>query len=261
MKFEIRRGTSEDAEGIVHLFSGENNPHGWSLQKWRHYYQNYPEGETVFFIAESEQGIIGHYGLFPVVIGGTQVYMGAHAYVTESVRGLAVISRLMKSLDEFCVDNDIPFIVGFANQKFTTVKTKLFKWRTPFFAGFVTTTRFAPSVFKERPFRFQYSDEWLQWRFGKVTDPVVSQYRKAGCETPTYQLLHTQSSVAASDYGLPAFECWSPDGYQKGPDGELFSQPFSLKVYDKHWAGPELLNPENWYIQMGDSDTFLFEAI
>jgi hypothetical protein len=261
MKFEIRRGTFEDAEDIVNLFSGEENLHRWTLQKWRHYYQNYPEGETVFFVAESEQGIIGHYSLFPLVICGEKVYMGAHAYVKETVRGLAVISQLMKSLDEFCVAHNIPFIVGFANQKFTTVKTKLFKWVTPFYASFVTTTRFDPLVFKERSLRFQYSDEWQQWRFGDIAGPVVSQYRKTGCEMPTYQLLYSQVSVAASDYGLSEFECWKPDGYQRCPDGESFSQPFSLKIYDRHWVGPDLLNPENWFIQMGDSDTFLFEGI
>ena len=151
MKLEIRRGTSEDMEEIVSLFSEDGNPHAWSVQKWQHYYEDYPEGQTVVFVAESAEGIIGHYGLFPVIIGGQKVYMGAHAYVTESARGLAVISRLMKALDEFCIDNGIPFIVGFANQKFTTVKSKLFKWKTPVFASFVNTTQFNPAEFEHRP--------------------------------------------------------------------------------------------------------------
>lgn len=261
MKFEIRRGTLEDSEEIVRLFSEGGNPHGWSVQKWQRYYENYPEGETVFFVAEAEQGIIGHYGLFPVIIGGQQVYMGAHAYVTESVRGLAVISRLMKSLDEFCIDNGIPFIVGFANQKFTTVKTKLFKWKTPFFASFVNTTKFDPAEFEHRPFRFQYSGKWLKWRFGDVVDPVVSKYKKADNEKPVYQLLYTESRVTAEAYGLAEFECWSPHGYHEESDNKSFSQPFSVKIYDKQWAGPDLLSPENWHIQMGDSDTFVFKAI
>lgn len=260
MKFQIRRGSEKDAEGIVRLFSEGGNPHGWNMQKWQHYYQEYPEGETVFFVAESEHGIIGHYGLFPVTIGEYKVYMGAHAYVTESVRGLAVISRLMKSLDEFCIDNGIPFIVGFANQRFTTVKTTLFRWKTPFFASFVTTDDFDPEEFIDRPFSFNYSDNWLKWRFGEVDQPVISKYQNKESATPVFQLLYTQSRVTAAEHGLSKFECWSPSGYQKGPDKETFSQPFSVKIYEKQWAGPDLLNPENWHIQMGDSDTFIFKA-
>lgn len=261
MKFEVRRSTPGDAEGIVRLFSEGGNPHNWALEKWQHYYQCYPEGETVAFVAESDQGIIGHYGLFPVVIGETPVYMGAHAYVSKSVRGLAVISQLMKSLDDFCIENDIPFIVGFANPRFTIVKTKLFKWKTPFFASFVTTNHFDHETFAERPLRFQYSDEWLQWRFGTVAAPVVSQHMKAESETPTYQLLHTRTNVVANDYGLVELECWSPTGYLKEPDSPSFSQPFSVKIYAKNWKGADLLKPDNWYIQMGDSDTFVYKAI
>jgi hypothetical protein len=67
--------------------------------------------------------------------------------------------------------------------------------------------------------------------------------------------------VNAEAYGLAEFECWSPHGYHEEPDNKSFSQPFSVKIYDKQWAGPDLLNPENWHIQMGDSDTFVFKAI
>lgn len=261
MKFLVRRSTTGDAAGIVRLFSEGGNPYNWNIKTWQHYYHYYPEGETVAFVAESDSNIIGHYGLFPVVIGDTQVYMGAHAYVSESVRGLAVISQLMKSLDDFCIENDIPFIVGFANPRFTIVKTKLFKWRTPFFASFVTTQQFDHETFKERPLCFQYSDEWLQWRFGKVIAPVVSQYMKDDDEKPVYQLLHTRTNVAANDYRLVGLECWSPTGYIKDPCSSSFSQPFSLKIYAKNWKGADLLNPDNWYIQMGDSDTFVYKEI
>jgi hypothetical protein len=261
LKFQIRRGNENDAEEILRLFSEGGNPHGWTVQKWQHYYVDYPEGDTKFFVAESEEGLVGHYGLFPVTIGGMKVFMGAHAYVTESVRGLAVISRLMKSLDEFCIENNVPFIVGFANQKFTIVKTKLFKWKTLFFADFVKTNYHDPSDFRDRPFSFKYSSNWLQWRFGIKKAPVISAYQSKGSVTPVYQLLHAESGVSASVRGIPEFECWSPVGYQKEAKKDIFSQPFSIKIYDKQWAGPDLLKPENWYIQMGDSDTFVFKAI
>lgn len=260
MNFQIRRATLADKAGIVTLFQEGGNPHNWCAARWEHYYSDYPEGATVSFVAESEHGIIGHYGLFPVTIGSYRVYLGAHAYVSESVRGLAVISSLMKSLDEFCVAEQIPFIVGFANQRFTTVKTKLFKWKTPLYASFVSTERFDPGVFRERPFLFHYSSDWVTWRFGKSDTPIISKYQKQGGEEHTYQLLFTGVKVEARDFDIAEFECWSPEGYRSEP-GEVFAQPFSVKIYDRQWAGPNLLDPENWFIQMGDSDTFVFKDI
>ncbi|GAA0841451.1 hypothetical protein GCM10009113_07940 [Marinobacter szutsaonensis] len=262
MNFEVRRGCVEDAQGIVDLFSEGGNPHSWSYEKWQHYYQLYPEGDTVTFVAESQDGIIGHYGLFPVTIGDYSVYLGAHAYISESVRGLAVISQLMKALDEFCTAEGVPFIVGFANPRFTTVKTKLFKWRTPFYASFVKCSSFNPEHYQSRPFMFSYSDKWINWRFGpKAGNPVISRYQKSDSEPPVFQVLHTTKPVEASSMGLPELECWSPDGYIKMPANDHFSQPFSIKIYDRNWEGPDLCNPDNWFIQMGDSDTFLFRAI
>lgn len=260
MNFQVRRATSADTAGIVTLLQEGSNPHNWSAAKWEYYYRDYPEGTTVSFLAESEHGVIGHYGLFPVTIGNYRVYMGAHAYVSESVRGLAVISSLMKSLDEFCGAEHIPFIVGFANQRFATVKSKLFKWKTLLSASFISTDNFDPGVFRDRPFIFHYSTNWMTWRFGTSDTPIISKYQKQCGEEPVYQLLFTETNVEARDFGVAEFECWSPEGYCADPS-EVFAQPFSIKIYDKRWSGPNLLDPENWYIQMGDSDTFVFKAI
>lgn len=260
MKFEVRRTQATDAEGIVRLFSEGGNLHNWSVTKWRHYYEDYPEGKTVGFVAVSDRGIIGHYGLFPVTIGTWRVYLGVHAYVSESVRGLAVISSLMRALDEFCMSGGVPFIVGFSNPRFTTVKNKLFRWKTPFSARFVPTRQFDPEVYQERPFRFQYTGNWQRWRFGQSDGPFISQYKKVARHKPVYQLLHTQSRVVASDFGIPEFECWDPEGYLE-ESCEFPCQPFSIKIYDKQWSGPDLLDPENWFIQMGDSDTFVFKVV
>jgi hypothetical protein len=260
MKFHIRRATAADKDGIVRLFQEGGNLHNWSSEKWEHYYRDYPEGSTISFVAESDHQIIGHYGLFPITIGIYQVYMGAHAYVSESVRGLAVISSLMKSLDEFCVAEQIPFIVGFANQRFTTVKTKLFKWKTPLYASFVSTGKFDPDAFQNRPFQFHYSSDWAKWRFGQDGTAIMSKFQKQDGEEPVYQLLYTERKVEARDFGIAEFECWSPEGYRSEP-GADFAQPFSVKIYDKQWSGSNLLDPENWFIQMGNSDTFVFKAI
>lgn len=262
MKFDVRRGTADDASNIVALFSEGGNPHNWSLEKWRYYYQSYPEGETITFVAESKEGVIGHYGLFPVVIGGYSVYLGAHAYISESVRGLAVISQLMKLLDEFCIAQGIPFIVGFANHRFTIVKTKLFKWSTPFYASFISRSEFNSESYSNRPLTFEYSPDWLSWRFGsEANDPVISCYHKAEDYKPSFQLLYSTKDVKAESFGLSELEFWAPENYVSTPEEGSFSQPFSLKIYDKSWNGPDLRNPDNWFIQMADSDTFVYKAI
>ncbi|KFZ31360.1 hypothetical protein IDSA_01135 [Pseudidiomarina salinarum] len=259
MSFTVRQASRADAEGVVALFSEDGNPHNWDIGKWERYYIDYTEGNVVAFIVESESKIIGHYGLFPVRIGKHAVYMGAHAHVSSSHRGLAVISALMSALDKFCIDNNIPFIVGFANPNFTIVKTKLFKWTTPFFASFVRKSELSLSDFVDRPLRFNYSAAWLKWRFGEDTAPVVSKYQKQNDST-VYQLLFTTDDFKAANYGLPEVECWSPDGYLE-ETGEEFAQPFSIKIYDKRWRGADLMDPDNWYIQMGDSDTFIYKAL
>lgn len=262
MKFDVRLGTQKDAQGIVELFSEGGNPHNWTFDKWSHYYQDYPEGEAITFVAESEDRIIGHYGLFPVVIGGYNVYMGAHAYISESVRGLAVISSMMKALDYFCIEKNVPFIVGFANPRFTIVKTKLFKWKAPLYANFVKCKQFDPEVYLNRPLSFSYSERWIDWRFGEgVKAPVVSCYQRNTGDKPSFQLLHSTKKVEVDALGLPELECWSPDEYATNSTEERFSQPFSVKIYDKNWNGPSLEDPANWFIQMGDSDTFVFKGI
>jgi hypothetical protein len=260
MIFDVRQLEPGDAAGVVQLFSEGGNPHNWTLQKWRHFYEDYPEGKTVSFVAIMDDKIIGHYGLFPVVIGGHRVYMGAHAHISESVRGLAVISSLMKSLDSFCIANDIPFIVGFANPRFTTVKNKLFKWKTPLWASFVSVDKFDPTEFKDRPLTFEVSPHWIRWRFGVENGPIVSRYRKPGGNTTSYQLLYTNDEAVAANFSLDRMQCWSPVGYRTEETGE-FAQPFSVKCYNPNWNGPDVLDPDNWLVQMGFSDTFVYEPL
>lgn len=259
MNLIVRRAESEDAQGIVKLFSEDGNPHNWTFEKWSYYYEQYTEGKTVAFVAEIDKEIVGHYGLFPIVVDKNKVYMGAHAYVSASVRGLAVISSLMKSLDRFCISEKIPFIVGFANARFTIVKNKLFKWQTPFYMSFVVEKEFKSTCFNNRPFIFEYTDEWLEWRFKEKKSPIISKYINSD-NNIVHQLLYAKGSFTAKDFNLNYFEGWSPSGYIIN-QSEGFSQPFSIKIYDKNWTGPDLLDPDNWFIQMGDSDTFIYKAI
>lgn len=259
MTLSVRQATVSDASRVVDLFSQSGNPHQWSIEKWSRYYCDYPEGDVVAFIVESESDLLGHYGLFPVTIGKHRVYMGAHAYVSETARGLAVISTLMRAVDEFCRTSAIPFIVGFANPRFTTVKSRLFGWHVLLYAEFMAASSFNPACYRSRPYQFQYSGNWLQWRFGVSAAPVLSQYPRAGDACCANQLLYADDQVNAKDYGLDVFECWSPEGYYEEA-GAGFRQPFSIRVYDDTQVCADLLAPENWLIQMGDSDTFVYRA-
>lgn len=259
MTLTVRRVHEDDAEAIVDLFSEAGNPYQWTYDKWHHYYCDYSEGEVVSFVVESEQGLLGHYGLFPVMIGGHRVYMGGHAYVSEAARGLAVISLLIRAVDEFCRANHVPFIVGFANTRFTTVKTRLFGWKTLLYAGFVSTSRFDLTAYRSRPYRFEYSEDWLHWRFGVNVSPVISWYSRGGDTAGVSQLLYAEAEVLAVDFGLRTLECWSPEGYHREP-GDQFRQPFSIRIYDGESLEADILAPENWLVQMGDSDTFVYRT-
>ena len=257
MTVSARRANAEDGPAIVELFQESGNQHGWNMDKWNHYYRDYPEGEVVSFVAEFKGEVVGHYGLFPVTIGGHQSYLGAHAYVRESMRGLAVVSELMKATDEFCLTNLVPFIVGFANPRFNTVKCALFKWKTLFYARFVSKDRFDITDYSERPFKFTYSASWLGWRFGKVKAPIVSKYQRQGDQDPVFQLLYADAAVPPSESTCSSFECWPPEGYVSKVETE-FAQPIAIKVFTKISLEADVFEPENWLIQMGDSDTFVF---
>lgn len=258
MTINVRRGNKNDTTSIVELFSEDGNPHNWTIEKWSRYYESYTEGKPIIFVAEVDDKIVGHYSLFPISVSGYQTYLGAHAYISIKLRGLAVLSSLMKSLDEFCIANQIPFIIGFANPRFTIIKNKLFKWKTPFYLSFIKKQEYNPSDYINRPYSLNYSAEWFQWRFGKDTPPFISEYIKQDSGDAVYQLLYANDFTTIQNLGIPNFEVWAPEGYIT-QQSEDFSQPFSIKIYDKNWEGPDLLDPNNWLLQMADSDTFVFK--
>lgn len=255
LKLEVRETLESDVEGVISLFceNGEN-PYNWSIEKWKHYYLYYPEGEPISFVATIRGKIIGHYGMLPVRIGRHCAMMGLHAYIAADQRGLAVISALMKEVDLKCKKREIALICGFANPNFSIVKTTIFKWKIVCWLGFQKGIDNSSMVAaRSKKYYFSYSPRWYSWRFGALQNEYVSRYIDPQGNMHK-QLLKTTKNTCLDK--IAESEGWSPiSTYPKNRVGQL-CQPFSIKVFDEHLINEGILNHNNWKIEMGDSDTF-----
>lgn len=246
-----RLASPEDGAAIVALFQEDGNPHGWSVERWRHAYLAYPEGAPVVVLLEAGDRVVGHYGMLPVTVGEHRAMLGLHAHVSTPMRGLAAISRLMRAVDETCLERGVPFLCGFSNPGFTEVKTRLFKWRVAAWLGFEEVTAFDPAEHVGRPLGFRYSDRWPAWRFGGGEAPFLSVYDDG--ERRRVQLLHSGGRRVERAGG---FECWHPRAYAAERPA-AFAQPLCVKRYDADLGDDLLFRPESWLVEMGDSDTFV----
>lgn len=256
-KIVVRDTLETDIEGVVALFcEGGGNPYNWSISKWKHYYHDYPDGKPISLVAEWEGRIVGHYGMLPVRIGLWPAMLGLHAYVASDRRGLAVLSALMRAVDERCQVERVAMICGFANPKFTFIQNRVFKWLTPLWLGFKKDLGAEDIGDREsHPFYFKYSPAWATWRFGFKRATYISRYTDAsGCERK--QALKTSESTTAQD--LNGCEGWSPRLIFAVQQPNQFCQPFSIKVYDKGLLNKGVLDFHNWFVEMGDSDTFQY---
>ncbi|GAB3443592.1 GNAT family N-acetyltransferase [Massilia solisilvae] len=257
LKLEVRETRDADIDGVIALFCETgSNPYNWCPAKWRHYYRDYPEGRPLSLVALIDGRIVGHYGMLPVRIGEHAAMLGVHAYVAADQRGLTVISALMKDVDQRCQAAGIALICGFANPRFTIVKTTVFKWKATCWLGFqqgIGADDLAAA--KGRKFFFNYSAPWYDWRFGAAADQYLSRYVDPQGAVHKQLLKTTPRTVAASIAGA---EGWSPNStYPAGREGE-FRQPFSMKVFDERLIAQGILEHGNWSIEMGDSDTFQY---
>jgi len=253
----IRIAKSFDGEGVTRLFCEDGtNPYGWSAHKWRHYYVDYPDGQPVAVVAEINGDIVGHYGMVPVVIGTLPAMLGLHAYVSVKYRGLTIISALMTEVDRICKAKGVAVICGFANPRFSLIKKTFFKWNTPFWLGFKKGAAPTDTVRGDAKFYFQYSDAWYPWRFGEDRNFYLSCFVDTEGNVRK-QLLKIRDSNY-NDENLSDSECWSKSMMYARDQESQFCQPFSVKVYDRSLIDLGILQPENWFIEMGDSDTFSY---
>src|SRR5690242_16342269 len=156
-RLHIRSALDRDALAIARLFAeGGSNPYGWSPEKWRHYYREYPEGTSLSLVAEIGDEIVGHYGILPLRIGPVPSALGLHAFVSDRYRGLTVLSELMKGVDQQCRERGIVALCGFPNAAFARVCSALYKWRTVAWLGVVTGVSASDVDHGDAPYQFRY---------------------------------------------------------------------------------------------------------
>jgi hypothetical protein len=252
VELNTRLALSQDRDAIVALFQEDGNRHGWNREKWNHYYLDYPDGSPVGVVLEASGRIVGHYGMLPVRIAQHRPMLGLHAYISADCRGINSVAKLMKAVDDFCLLSGVPFICGFSNAAFTEVKTRLFKWRIATWLTFARVSSFDLDQFAGRTLRFAYSAAWFRWRFGAKRTLYLSRYERDG--RAVLQLLKCGGGAINSD---EPFECWHPERYSIEEPTEL-AQPFCIKCYDLSLDQALLCSPENWFIEMGDSDSFAY---
>jgi len=250
----VRMADAGDWKDVVDLFSSDGNPYGWSREKWKHYYVDYPEGEALSLVAVAQDGkVVGHYGLQPVSVGEYSAMLGMHAFVSPQFRGLTIISQLMKHVVEECRSRSVDFLIGFANPQFEQVLVTLFKWRALGYLKFGVSAGIDFKPYKER-YRIKYSDEWFVWKFAKAKGPYINRYEKDG--ESFHQLLKAGGAleVEANEAGLSEIHFWDPALYsQRRPEG--WCQGVQIKVISEN-VDDRILEIDNWFIEMGDSDTF-----
>lgn len=256
---EYRKAEVGDSEGIVKLFSEDGNPYNWDLKRWNHYYRDYPEGTPIAFVAVSEHKVIGHYGMLPVKIGSFRAMLGLHALVSKQKRGMEVIGRLLKCCDEWCITHKIDLICAFSNPNFSLVTTRFFGWKEIGNLEFVDCEKIDYRSYMAR-LRFTYSEKWQDWRFGEKKECFISRYSKDGKDT--YQILKnfSKENLKSDDFSVEVLQCWHPTSYHKKRIKGQFTQPFCVKVYNADVSN-EVLDINNWFIEMGDSDTFVYSPL
>lgn len=259
MEIVIREALDSDIEEIVALFcESGTNPYSWNREKWRHYYRDYPDGTPISLIATVDGQVVGHYGLQPIKIGLISAMLGLHAYVASSQRGLTIISALMKEVDRTCIASGAKLICGFANPKFSFIKSTIFKWKAVCWLGFQNGfSKEDAELMRSKKFYFNYSDDWFAWRFGSKRDEYVSVYFDSH-KTKHVQLL--KFCGGKPNFQSENLELWSPRSIFSSSQPDRFCQPFSIKLFDPELIKDGIINCENWSIDMGDSDTFQYTS-
>lgn len=255
----IREARDGDENAIVELFTEQGgNPYGWNAEKWRHYYRDYPEGRPVALVAELDGKVVGHYGMLPIRLGRWSAMLGLHAYVTTAYRGLNVISALMREVDVRCTELGVAAICGFANPKFSMVKKTFFKWRLPVWLGFKSgLDRFDVDAGGEK-FRFVYSPAWYAWRFQEDRGVYISRYTAPDGQIRKQLLKLKPDATPPDDATLACCEGWSRRAMFSVEQKDRFCQPFAVKAFSQDVIDEGIYESQNWFLEMGDSDTFQY---
>ena len=239
------------------LSSIKGNPFNWSLRKWQYYYEDYPD-KAYSVIAESDGRILGHFGFHSVQFGEFNAMLPNAAIIHPSTRNLTILSKILELVDYVCQKEKVDFIWAPANPGFTAVLNKFFKWIKIGYVQFVDVESLDLRDFEDRR-RFHYSEDWYQWKFGGKKDTYIQDFEFN--DIVHHQLLKSEGKkklISAKELGYDKLNCWAPSGYSKEqPEG--WAQPISVKALNPNL--PEsILDINNWFLEMGDSDAFEWMA-
>lgn len=249
----IRSATVDDGVGVVDLYKRAwTGRQVWTAQLWRSYYAQYPEGTPGILVAEDENGaLVGHLSLLPSLTSkGHKLMMQSHVIVDANYRDGSVLDKLLEAAQTFARQNGADMIVAYTAYRFSRVLQRLYGWKTIGHMAFVNCAEVDSARFEDR-IRFAHDDDWYRWRFGGLQDTYVFEYEHEG--EAQKQLWKTRKSthIQADAFGIQALNCWHPDGYthEKPPEWSLSLVAFPLTDVD-----PKILDIDNWYIEIGDSD-------
>lgn len=245
---------NNNASKVVELFAINGNPYHWTIEKWNKYYQEYPYSGAVSIAAFEADNAIGHYGLLPVRIGNYEALMGVHAYVKDGFRNLKIINTLLLEVYKYAEEHNYAFICGFSNHNFSKVLSAVFKWKVIGYLSFDTVDNLIIKDREKYLYKFNYTDEWYQWKFGQISDVYIKNYIKDGQTYNQLLKVKTKGIIDLSSKGKINF--WNPDKYLSEYQ-EGWNQPFLIKPIMKD-VEDTIYNIRNWYLEMGDSDTFEF---
>lgn len=251
MTVVVRAAEEADIDGIVAMLGEHWTQQGWSVGKYRYYYEDYPSGRPLPFVAVEDGVIVAFLGLLPIAVSGMPACLVLQVFVSPRHRRGATLVELARLAESTARESGARFLCGFGNRRFAAVAARFLGWRVPGYLRFVDREAVDLTAFRSR-FHFDADGAWHRWRFGAVREIQTQSFEKDG--VLHRQLLKTRAfpKLEASSLGFPRLNLWHPDSYSTTDDGG-WTQPFVVVPLAPDLP-PELLDIHHWYLEMGDSD-------
>ncbi len=253
MSFEIRVARPDEAGAIVALLGAHWTAQSWSLAKYRHYYVDYPEGEAISMVALDDGAIVAHVGLLPIRISGTPAYLVLQVLVSQHYRRGGTLVEMLRASEDEARRRGAQLLCGFGNIRFSKVAARFAHWTIAGFLRFAEVEALAVADYRDR-LAFEYGPAWYRWKLGSEAPVEIRPYTKDG--RTYHQLLKTRgvAHVSAAEQGVPALHLFHPDRTSPVETTD-WSQPFVVRPLVEG-LDPRFLDLRQWYVEMGDSDTF-----
>ena len=118
LRYTLRRYRDGDEQAIFELLNTTFG--GWhSLEYWRWWYRNNPDGSSIIWLAEQDGKIIGHYGMIPRTMKVGNAYVAGSfacdAATHPDYQGKGVFSSIVNKACLDATENHIAIGYGFAD--------------------------------------------------------------------------------------------------------------------------------------------------